>query len=532
MGKVVGTLERAYSSSSSFSTSPPSSPGTYLDSSSPPSSPSYESAFPVDDGIPQISDPYAASRSSWHPPLYERKRSASPHTPPSTVKKPRLRQPHHLPSPQSSPTTSSFAKPASFIGTRQQTEEEIWDEASSRVVDEGHGAVTLDNKQLTHIPESFIHDLTNFSVLSEKSELANSSSRSFQPPSNGRLLSRVATAPATSFETTPRVFQRTRSAVAPAFGLPREKLQLFLSSNMISSLPVSLLCLENLRVLSLRNNNILVIPPEIIGLKNLEDLNIAQNQISYLPAEMLQMSLLRLQVNPNPFISREILPGRSFKRSSTSQSIRLAPTSRRLVSTTTPLLPRIPPLVELLYRVLLSPLHHAPNETVLEHHYSLPLSENSEPGTRQSNDIPSHIRTVLHHCLPGSVYLEEADTTGSGSSHLVTRIDQCPSPRHQQQGTPRVFVRHAEERFTWEKTIANVDVGGLVPVRWRGCELGCLDFLNPLEESTQPDTPGIDIIDAGYDTVVAASGQEMDDVVQVVNFGAGADGMDQFGEEL
>ena len=38
---------------------------------------------------------------------------------------------------------------------------------------------------------------------------------------------------------------------------------------------------------------------------------------------------------------------------------------------------------------------------------------------------------------------------------------------------------HVEQRFTWERRIAGVDVGGAVPVRWRGCQQGCLDFLCP-----------------------------------------------------
>jgi len=41
-----------------------------------------------------------------------------------------------------------------------------------------------------------------------------------------------------------------------------------------------------------------------------------------------------------------------------------------------------------------------------------------------------------------------------------------------------VFVKHASERFSWERQIAGVDVGGAVPLRWRGCLQTCLDFLD------------------------------------------------------
>jgi hypothetical protein len=47
-------------------------------------------------------------------------------------------------------------------------------------------------------------------------------------------------------------------------------------------------------------------------------------------------------------------------------------------------------------------------------------------------------------------------------------------------GRPGVFVRHAEERYTWEETVAGLSVGveGGVPVLWRGCSVGCLSFLD------------------------------------------------------
>lgn len=36
----------------------------------------------------------------------------------------------------------------------------------------------------------------------------------------------------------------------------------------------------------------------------------------------------------------------------------------------------------------------------------------------------------------------------------------------------------AEECFTWEVKVAG-NIVGTVPVRWRGCGRGCLDFLQP-----------------------------------------------------
>lgn len=59
----------------------------------------------------------------------------------------------------------------------------------------------------------------------------------------------------------------------------------------------------------------------------------------------------------------------------------------------------------------------------------------------------------------------------------------CMSPFHADKQA--VFVKHAEERLSWERVIAgqNVNVDGGVPVLWRGCSLGCLDFLNSTADS-------------------------------------------------
>ena len=73
----------------------------------------------------------------------------------------------------------------------------------------------------------------------------------------------------------------------------------------------------------------------------------------------------------------------------------------------------------------------------------------------------------------------------------ITGISSCPSPALAHGARGRVFVRHAEERWTWEEVVAGVQVGtegdnggggrggGGVPVRWRGCSRGCLGFLDP-----------------------------------------------------
>ncbi|RDB23747.1 Leucine-rich repeat-containing protein 10B [Hypsizygus marmoreus] len=532
----------------SFPSSPPSSPTSCLDSS-PPSSP-YLDAADVDLPEPPLLDPFAASaKANWRPPQYEKKRLAPPSTPPARSSAKRARHNFDLaPLWPSSPTDDEqTSRKASR--TAEEIEEEIWDNASTKVVDEGHGAVNLDNHNLTHIPDDFISDLSNFYIPPESSELINSSPQR-QAASGGRQLGRVATAPPSNTTTGPRLFPRTHSAATPSFGLPREKLQLFLSGNRIFVLPTLLFTLQNLSVLSIRGNYLTYIPPEIHYLHNLQTLNIANNKIKFLPAEMLQMSLIQLHLHPNPFI--EPPPpsdGRPFLQtlSISQRHLQTEALHRRLVSKTKYLLPQVPPLTELSLRVLFSPSSSGTlEETVLEAQYDLPLDEwpidptVPRPSSYEARKqhfplpLPIHIRRTLDACVPGSVYAEEESSNVHGPSDdvvQVTGIGKCPSPKHQRMGTSRVFVHHAEERFTWEKTIATVDVSGLVPLHWRGCLHGCLDFLDGVEESRE-DGNAVSMtcgLDEDWSENMELEGDTSESVVQVVQFGtSGSGGLDDF----
>ena len=71
--------------------------------------------------------------------------------------------------------------------------------------------------------------------------------------------------------------------------------------------------------------------------------------------------------------------------------------------------------------------------------------------------------------------------TSDDESMQITGIGKCPNPEHGRN--KKVFVLHVEQRLTWERRIAGQDVGSAVPVRWRGCQRGCLDFLCPNYET-------------------------------------------------
>lgn len=87
-------------------------------------------------------------------------------------------------------------------------------------------------------------------------------------------------------------------------------LRLFLSGNLLTSLPAELFELVTLKVLSLRNNKLTEIPPAIQNLKMLQEINVSVNRLQYLPWEILQLigkggELKHLVVHPNPFLQFE-----------------------------------------------------------------------------------------------------------------------------------------------------------------------------------------------------------------------------------
>jgi hypothetical protein len=113
-------------------------------------------------------------------------------------------------------------------------------------------------------------------------------------------------------------------------------------------------------------------------------------------------------------------------------------------------------------------------ETLLEQRFDLPL-----PVGACWCPISPLLRKTLSICVPGSVLCDEslAISSSDDKSTPITGIGTCPNPEHGPE--KKVFVKHVEQRLTWERRIAGLDVGGAVPVRWRGCQRGCLDFLCP-----------------------------------------------------
>ena len=255
---------------------------------------------------------------------------------------------------------------------------------------------------------------------------------------------------------------------------------------------------------SLGGNQLTSIPAEISHLSNLRELNVSNNQLTHIPSEMLNMALQTLSLFPNPFRGE---PGTSpspfaapprqagslhRRRSMTRVLSKMAP-SNRTVSAIIYTHPQsnVPSLFELCLRVLVSPclLPTAGANANLTELYVLPI-----PGEWGPRILPSSVKDILNACIPESVSAPQnmspsGTPRGRDHFHLSSRgvtdkdneimgIGSCPNTLHR---IKTVFVRHVEERFTWEKVVAGVDVGDTVPVKWRGCLKGCLAFLDGLD---------------------------------------------------
>ncbi|EGN95035.1 hypothetical protein SERLA73DRAFT_77050 [Serpula lacrymans var. lacrymans S7.3] len=560
--------------SSSANPSPSSSPAFGPVDSSPLSSPSLQPIVldspPATPG--HVLHPFAAStKANRRPPQYEKKLETPPVTPPQAfTSKPSLGY-YRVPKlthksedddffrGNGSPISSSFSRQVSRNLSR---EEQIWDDALEKPFSTGIGAIDLSNQQLTYIPPS-IADLSNFFNTSEKSEQVN-----IVDATAVRSFSRVSTGTESSSSRT-RSFGRIKSIVES--GKERHELQLYLSGNQISNLPRELFSLQKMTVLILRESsrqydsinanfmlgitggNLLTsIPSDISHLSSLRELNISNNKLTYLPSELCEMPALdKLYLNPNPFLQEpsrsvthvrpasprlealQVRRSRSISHFFLQRKEELARPPTTAVSSASVFVPSIPPLSEMCYRKLLTPISSfATTPTVLSEYYGVPLSEWWE------DCIPSNIRETLGACVPGTFKPHISLSPTSSPSHVRSRkqspyvsVGVCPNPKH--RGS--VFIKHAEERFTWERVISGVDVGGSVPVRWRGCLRGCLDFLvqndeNAVEAENSP-ASGHDAdtelnSESDVDSLMAVD-DEMD-AIQVVKLDGNMLAMDEF----
>jgi hypothetical protein len=297
-----------------------------------------------------------------------------------------------------------------------------------------------------------------------------------------------------------------------------------------------LVCSSSLHVLiplRVGNNSLDYLPPEIAQLQALKDLDVVNNNLRFLPAEMTTMTLTNLNVHTNPWYpdptnnaapqdASEIVDGatRVYFRVPPLREVVLRYLLTPSANQQRPLAPSPPTTPTTMMTTA-----HARQPTTLEDRFQLPLEEGAltpADAALLARLAPAAVSAPRRHA-----FFSRATTTGpsaglfsTSSSPMLSKSERecsnhstsvattqeqqqeqheqkgcsgrCPSPRHS-YGTPQVvvaqpwprlgppFVMPAEERYTWVTELAGVRVGestGGVPILWRGCGRGCLDFLD------------------------------------------------------
>ncbi|WWC59695.1 uncharacterized protein I303_102257 [Kwoniella dejecticola CBS 10117] len=265
---------------------------------------------------------------------------------------------------------------------------------------------------------------------------------------------------------------------------------IYAGQNSLTSLPSALFEISNLTVLSLRGNKLTALPPAIGELRQLKELNIGLNHLTELPSTILNLNLELFTTSPNSFMKRPL----TDERFSEIQRAQDHPVPRLTNICMNKLLsPRppndLPPLLDMFEWD--QPQRGVPHPLL-------------DPGAMHEI-IPSHsvadLRRVLQALKSASSHYKNRRTAGGGRP-IDSSIDPfprsqkcsapddaslnpyyypCPSPRHLEidatncdRPSRHLFLHAAEERIEWRQICDNKDL----PIRWKGCSPGCLDFLN------------------------------------------------------
>jgi hypothetical protein len=218
------------------------------------------------------------------------------------------------------------------------------------------------------------------------------------------------------------------------------------------------------------------IPPAIGALRNLEELTIGGNQIKFLPAEIEKLPLRQLSLHPNKWLE--------CPEKSSGENI-LSPLESYF---------SIPSLAETCIRVLLS-LPAGSSVTQLEQLES-PLLFDVVPHQylKYFRATCSNVPVVLPPMRDRSL-LEPSSTPrdrhNENEPAYNLRYSICPNREHG-VGVRKTFIKPAEVRYRWVRRIGSADIGGLVPLQYRGCEQHCLDFLEDAFAVEAGDEPGDD----------------------------------------
>jgi hypothetical protein len=278
------------------------------------------------------------------------------------------------------------------------------------------------------------------------------------------------------------------------------------------------------------NNSLEFLPPEIAQLYALKDLDVVNNSLRFLPAEMTTMAFTNLKVHTNPWHPDPANPAARDEPdtvdAATHAHFRVPPLREVILrylltpSSTTQQRPLSPhPMAATMLMSTTARTRDQP--TTLEDRFQLPLQDGAlSPADAAlfARVAPAAVSAPRRHAFSratttsasagmfSSAHAKAEREHGSraadaaGAAQEQKSFGRCPSPRHcdvtpapgatspagsaaamawARLGPP--FVLPAEERYTWVTEIAGVRVGettGGVPLLWRGCGRGCLDFLD------------------------------------------------------
>ncbi|KAG8836694.1 hypothetical protein FRC18_010841 [Serendipita sp. 400] len=343
-----------------------------------------------------------------------------------------------------------------------EKEERLWGNAIAQLVDDvRENGIDLSDRGLTFI-SSDVANLAKIVRLAPFGPSSPSVSRSASLPTNvspgpSRAMQRVST-------TAISMSNHAKPGMTPV--------QLYLSGNFISSLPSELFRVENLTVLSLRKNRLTHIPPAIGGLRNLAELAIGGNSIAFLPSEIEKLPLKALNLHPNKWLE---CPDVDDPKANI-----LSATDNKFT---------IPSLSEMCVRILLS-FPSGSSRTVMD---DLEVST--------STDVPHHYLNYFQGTCKTYGVIDPPQLEASllmdptaprkrpeeNDPKYDLAYSVCPNRLHG-IGVRRTFIHPAETRYRWIRSIGNADTGGRVPLQYRGCARGCLDFLEEMYPGEEEDS--------------------------------------------
>ncbi|KAF8309050.1 hypothetical protein DL93DRAFT_2086226 [Clavulina sp. PMI_390] len=122
----------------------------------------------------------------------------------------------------------------------------------------------------------------------------------------------------------------------------------------------------------------------------------------------------------------------------------------------------------------------------------LSTSQPNSSSQPQSTRVPGPSFPSTFASNPAFRSVSAAPTSSPRSLTPTFSAPSTMQPHLQHQHVRNPYLLHAEERLEWVREIAGVPVLGsqLVPILWRGCTTGCLDFLTDDDEEEEEEKGG------------------------------------------